>query len=101
LNNGAGSNLSRGIAASFARDASALGAPAAAIAVIETDEAAFPGIVASLRPRLIVLNNLFRDQLDRYGELNSIATKWGAALAALDAGATLVYDADDPTLCAL
>lgn len=101
LNNGAGSNLSRGIAASFARDASAFGAPAAAIAVIETDEAAFPGIAAALRPRLILLNNLFRDQLDRYGELNSIATKWGAALAALDAGATLVYDADDPTLCAL
>jgi lipid II isoglutaminyl synthase (glutamine-hydrolysing) len=101
LNNGAGSNLSRGIAASFARDASLLGGPAAVIAVIETDEAAFPGIVAALRPRLIVLNNLFRDQLDRYGELNSIATKWGAALAALDAGATLVYDADDPTLCAL
>jgi lipid II isoglutaminyl synthase (glutamine-hydrolysing) len=101
LNNGAGSNLSRGIAASFARDASVLGGPAATIAVIETDEAAFPGIVAALRPRLIVLNNLFRDQLDRYGELNSIATKWGAALASLATGATLVYDADDPTLCAL
>ena len=77
LNNGAGSNLSRGIAASFARDASAARRdPTAEIAVIETDEAAFPGIVAALRPRLIVLNNLFRDQLDRYGELNSIATKW-------------------------
>ncbi len=61
----------------------------------------FPAIVAAVRPRLIVLNNLFRDQLDRYGELNSVATMWGAALAALDAGATLVYDADDPTLCTL
>ncbi|MGI8854181.1 MAG: MurT ligase domain-containing protein [Thermomicrobiales bacterium] len=101
LNNGAGSNLSRGIAASFARDSSVFGTPAAAIAVIETDEAAFPGIVAALRPRLIVLNNLFRDQLDRYGELNSVATMWGTALAALDAGVTLVYDADDPTLCTL
>ena len=101
LNNGAGSNLSRGIAASFARDASVLGAPGADIAVIETDEAAFPAIVVALRPRMIVLNNLFRDQLDRYGELNSIATKWESALATMQPGTTLVYDADDPTLCAL
>lgn len=101
LNNGAGSNLSRGIAASFARQSSLLGAPDAAIAVIETDEAAFPAVVAAVRPRLIVLNNLFRDQLDRYGELNSVATKWEAALAMMPPGATLVYDADDPTLCAL
>lgn len=101
LNNGAGSNLSRGIAASFARESSFLGTPAAEIAVIETDEAAFPGIVTALRPRMIVLNNLFRDQLDRYGELNTVATRWEGALAAMEPGATLVYDADDPTLCTL
>ncbi len=47
------------------------------MAVLETDEAAFPAIVAAVHPRMIVLNNLFRDQLDRYGELNSIATRWG------------------------
>ena len=101
LNNGAGSNLSRGIAAAFARESSVFGRPEADIAVIETDEGAFPAVVAAVRPRMIVLNNLFRDQLDRYGELNSVASKWQAALAALPADATLVYDADDPTLCAL
>lgn len=101
LNNGAGSNLSRGIAAAFARQSSLLGAPDADIAVIESDEAAFPAVVAAVRPRLIVLNNLFRDQLDRYGELNSVASKWEIALAAMPAGTTLVYCADDPTLCAL
>jgi UDP-N-acetylmuramyl tripeptide synthase len=101
LNNGAGSNLSRGIAATFARQSSLLGAPEADIAVIESDEAALPAVVAAVRPRLIVLNNLFRDQLDRYGELNSVATKWEAALRAMPPGITLVYDADDPTLCTL
>ena len=101
LNNGAGSNLSRGIAASIARDSGPTGTPRADIAVLETDEAAFPAIVRAVRPRMIVLNNLFRDQLDRYGELNSIAEKWGAALATLSPGTVLVYDADDPTLCDL
>ena len=101
VNNGAGSNLSRGIAASFARASSAAGRVRADVAVLETDEAAFPAIVAAVHPRMIVLNNLFRDQLDRYGELHSIAARWEAALAALDSGVTLVYDADDPTLCAL
>ncbi len=101
LNNGAGSNLSRGIAASFARRSSLLGRPDADVAVIETDEGAFPAVVVAVRPRVIVLNNLFRDQLDRYGELNSVAAKWKAALADLAPGTRLVYDADDPTLCAL
>lgn len=100
-NNGAGSNLSRGVASSFARGSGLGGDPGADVAVLETDEAAFPAIVAAVRPRMIVLNNLFRDQLDRYGELNSIADKWGTALATLPLGATLVYDADDPTLAAL
>ncbi len=101
LNNGAGSNLSRGIAAAFARDSGPTGTPRADIAVLETDEAAFPAIVRAVQPRMIVLNNLFRDQLDRYGELNSVADKWGATLATLAPGTILVYDADDPTLCDL
>ncbi len=101
LNNGAGSNLSRGIAASFARQSSLFGRPDADIAVIETDEGAFPAVVAAVRPRVIVLNNLFRDQLDRYGELNSVAAKWKIALATIAPGTRLVFDADDPTLCAL
>jgi UDP-N-acetylmuramyl tripeptide synthase len=101
LNNGAGSNLSRGIAASFARRSSLLGRPDADIAVIETDEGAFPAVVAAVRPHVIVLNNLFRDQLDRYGELNSVASRWKGALAAIAPDTTLVFDADDPTLCAL
>ena len=77
------------------------GRPGGDIGVIETDEAAFPEIVRLVRPRVILLNNLFRDQLDRYGELNTIATRWSAALARLPASDHLVVNADDPALAAI
>ncbi|MCC6792060.1 MAG: Mur ligase family protein [Thermomicrobiales bacterium] len=98
VHNRSGSNLIRGVAAAFAEQADLRGNPGGNVAVIETDEAAFPEIVRLVQPRVILLNNLFRDQLDRYGELNAIATKWAAAIARLPASTTLVVNADDPTL---
>jgi UDP-N-acetylmuramyl tripeptide synthase len=98
VHNRSGSNLVRGVAAAFAVQAGLLGDPRGDIAVIETDEAAFPEIVRLVQPRVILLNNLFRDQLDRYGELNTIATRWSAAVARLPASTTLVVNADDPSL---
>lgn len=98
VHNRSGSNLVRGVAAAFADQADLRGNPGGEVAVIETDEAAFPEIVRRVRPRVILLNNLFRDQLDRYGELNTIATKWAAAVARLPASTTLIVNADDPTL---
>jgi UDP-N-acetylmuramyl tripeptide synthase len=101
VHNRSGSNLVRGVAAAFADQASLLGDPRADAGVIETDEAAFPEVVRRIGPRLILLNNLFRDQLDRYGELNTIATRWRAALRELPATATVIVNADDPALVAL
>ncbi len=101
VHNRSGSNLVRGVAAAFAAQASVTGDPRGQIGVIETDEAAFPEIVRRVQPRLILLNNLFRDQLDRYGELNTIATAWQAALATLPAEATVVVNVDDPALAAI
>jgi UDP-N-acetylmuramyl tripeptide synthase len=98
VHNRSGSNLVRGVAAAFAEQAGLLGDPGGDVAVIESDEAAFPDIVRQVRPRVILLNNLFRDQLDRYGELNTIATRWGAAIARLPATTTIVVNADDPSL---
>jgi UDP-N-acetylmuramyl tripeptide synthase len=89
------------VAAAFAGQASFTGDPGGDVAVIETDEAAFPEIVRRLRPRVVVLNNLFRDQLDRYGELETVARKWRAALVELPASATVVVNADDPALAAI
>ena len=99
--NRSGSNLVRGVVSALAERASVRGDPRADAAVIETDEAAFPEIVRLLQPRVILLNNLFRDQLDRYGELNTIATKWRTALERLPAATTVVVNGDDPTLAAI
>ena len=99
--NRSGSNLVRGVASALASQADMLGSPRADVGVIESDEAAFPEIVQRLRPSLVVLNNLFRDQLDRYGELDTIASLWRPALASLPATATVVVNVDDPTLAAI
>ena len=47
----------------------------------EVDEAALPDVAAHVRPRALCLGNLFRDQLDRYGELELVAERWRAAAA--------------------
>jgi lipid II isoglutaminyl synthase (glutamine-hydrolysing) len=89
------------VAAAFAGQASPSGDPGGDAAVIETDEAAFPEVVRRLRPRVVLLNNLFRDQLDRYGELNTIAAAWRTALEELPAEAVVVVNGDDPALAAI
>jgi UDP-N-acetylmuramyl tripeptide synthase len=101
IHNRSGSNLVRGVVTAFAGHASLTGRIGAGIAVIESDEAAFPAVVRLTRPRIILLNNLFRDQLDRYGELDTIVRSWRGALETLDASTTIVINADDPSLVAL
>jgi lipid II isoglutaminyl synthase (glutamine-hydrolysing) len=88
--NNSGANLASGIASTL------LSAPAADLALLEVDEAALPEMMRRVRPRVVSLGNLFRDQLDRYGELETIAERWRAAVASLDPTATLVLGADDP-----
>ncbi|HEV3231397.1 MAG TPA: MurT ligase domain-containing protein [Candidatus Dormibacteraeota bacterium] len=72
-----------------------------AVGVFEVDEGTLPLVAARLAPRLVVVTNLFRDQLDRYGELEASATAISAALASLPAGATALLCADDPAVAAL
>ena len=99
--NRSGSNLVRGVASALASQSDLTGSPRADIGVIESDEAAFPEIVRRVQPSVVLLNNLFRDQLDRYGELDTIASQWAPALRGLPAKATVVVNADDPTLAAI
>jgi UDP-N-acetylmuramyl tripeptide synthase len=98
IHNRSGSNLVRGVISTFADRTDPLGRTRGDIAVIETDEAAFPEVVRETQPRAILLNNLFRDQLDRYGEIDTVARKWRGALETLDATTTVVVNADDPSL---
>ena len=101
VHNRSGSNLVRGVVSAFVGRASLSGAPGGDIGVIEVDEAALPELVRRTRPRVLLLNNLFRDQLDRYGELHAIAKRWHAVLRELDGGTTVVVNGDDPTLVAI
>jgi UDP-N-acetylmuramyl tripeptide synthase len=71
------------------------------IAIFEVDEAAFPAVVREVQPRAIVINNLFRDQLDRYGEVETVARRWRETLAEVPPDTTLVLNADDPSIAAL
>ena len=101
LHNRSGANLLSGMTTTFISGASLLGTVRARIAVIESDEFALPGALTRLQPRLLILNNLFRDQLDRYGELDTVARHWRAAVARLPETTTIVLNADDPALPAL
>jgi UDP-N-acetylmuramyl tripeptide synthase len=99
VHNRSGSNLVRGVFTAFAAQSSYGGHVQGDIAVVETDEAAFPEILRLVKPRTILLINLFRDQLDRYGELDTVARKWKEALAVVDPATVIVYNGDDPGLC--
>jgi lipid II isoglutaminyl synthase (glutamine-hydrolysing) len=88
--NSSGANLVSGVASTL------LDARGAELGLFEVDEAALPEIAARTRPRTVCLSNLFRDQLDRYGELEHVAERWRAAVRALDPAATLSVNGDDP-----
>ena len=101
VHNRSGSNLVRGVVASFVDKSNPIGKIQGNVGVIEADEAAMPELVKRIQPRVILLNNLFRDQLDRYGELDTITKKWKVVLQQLPESTLVVVNADDPTLAAL
>lgn len=94
-----GSNLMRGVAGALvirAQPNGSLRRSGQAISVFEVDEAVVPQFVESVPPRVAVFNNLFRDQLDRYGEVDSVSARWQQAVRVLPGSTTLVLNADDP-----
>jgi UDP-N-acetylmuramyl tripeptide synthase len=87
--NQTGANMASGIAA-------ALGAqPDPTIAVIEVDERWLPIVVDPLHAELLVLGNLTRDQLDRFGEVRGVAERWRKVCETHD-GLRVVANASDP-----
>jgi UDP-N-acetylmuramyl tripeptide synthase len=88
--NSSGANLVSGVASTL------LEAPGAELGLFEVDEAALSEVAARIRPRAVCLGNLFRDQLDRYGELEHVAARWRAAVHELASDAALVVNGDDP-----
>jgi UDP-N-acetylmuramyl tripeptide synthase len=96
VSNRAGANLIFGATAAALNKAGPDGRLRADWGVFEIDEASLPKAVAEIQPKATIVLNLFRDQLDRYGELESIAKKIESALSALPEGSTAILNADDP-----
>jgi UDP-N-acetylmuramyl tripeptide synthase len=99
VHNRAGANMAGGVASTLLDAARPAGRIDGALGLFEVDELWLGRVAAELHPRAIVLGNLFRDQLDRYGELDAIADSWRELLAGSDACAVL--NADDPLLADL
>ena len=93
IGNATGANLRQGVATSLVTDTGA-----ARTAVFEVDEAALPGVVRDVEPRVLVLTNVFRDQLDRYGETERVVALLRDACRLLPRGAKVVANVDDPIL---
>jgi len=93
--NRAGANLLSGVASAL------VSSRAADLGLFEVDEGALPEAIARTRPRAVSLANLFRDQLDRYGELELVAERWRTAVRGLPDETTLVVNADDPLVADL
>jgi lipid II isoglutaminyl synthase (glutamine-hydrolysing) len=97
--NESGSNLAQGVITALVENCDLRGRPVAAMAVLEVDEAALVRIATQLSPRMLVVLNLFRDQLDRHAELDQVAAQIGAAIAAT--GCDVLLNADDARVAAL
>ena len=83
-----GANMEAGIASALSRE------PDAPLAVLETDEKYIPAMIKATGPKVVVLLNLSRDQMDRAAEIWMLARRWREALAASDC--LVVANADDP-----
>jgi UDP-N-acetylmuramyl tripeptide synthase len=103
VHNQAGANMAGGIASTLLSAARPRGRIAGELGLFEVDELWLEPIAAQLHGlRAVLLSNLFRDQLDRYGELETIADSWVSALRDGPARtATLVLNADDPLVADL
>jgi lipid II isoglutaminyl synthase (glutamine-hydrolysing) len=101
VHNRAGANMAGGVASTLAAAARPRGAIAGELGLFEVDEFWLDRVGPQLRPRVVLLGNLFRDQLDRYGELDTIADRWATMVAALPSTAQLALNADDPLIADL
>ncbi len=94
VHNRAGSNMTWGIATALLDQSGREG-------LFEVDEAWLRKVTEQLDPSLIVLGNLFRDQLDRYGEVEALADEWAAMVAERGRATRFVLNADDPMIADL
>jgi UDP-N-acetylmuramyl tripeptide synthase len=97
VHNRAGSNMGWGVATALLDARRGRGQ----LGLFEVDEAWLPRVARSLQPQTYLLANLFRDQLDRYGELESLAEGWAELVDERAGAARFVLNADDPLVADL
>mgnify|MGYP003326909424 FL=1 len=96
--NSTGANLENGLATALIDNANLWGKLNIDYAILEVDENIVPKVLKPLQPRIILCLNLFRDQLDRYGEVDSISKRWTKVISTLPETTVVIPNADDPTL---
>jgi lipid II isoglutaminyl synthase (glutamine-hydrolysing) len=101
VNNSTGANLVTGVTAALVSGSSLLGKLSAEMGLFEVDEASVPKVAAEAELSILAVLNLFRDQLDRYGELAYTAKVIASAFPDLPGGGTVVLNADDPLVASL
>ena len=101
ISNSSGANLVNGVVSSLLQSASLNGDINFDFAILEVDENALPAILENIKPRVLACLNLFRDQLDRYGETDVIIEKWQKAIRKLSVKTALVLNSDDPQIALL
>lgn len=94
IHNESGANLLNGVVSAFLAPSAFVG-KRPSYGIFEVDENALPQVLAHITPKAIVLLNLFRDQLDRYGEVDAIAERWKNAISDASQKGVVVADADD------
>jgi len=101
IQNKSGANLLNGIASVLIQNSNIMGGIKQDFAIFEVDENTLPLVLNEIQPEYLVLLNLFRDQLDRYGEVNTIVDLWKKSIKKLTEKTTLILNADDPQIAYL
>jgi UDP-N-acetylmuramyl tripeptide synthase len=101
VHNRAGANMAGGVASALLEAARRGDSIEGDLGLFEVDEFWLDRVGPQLHPRAVLLGNLFRDQLDRYGELETIAARWATMVRELPADAQLALNADDPLIADL
>jgi lipid II isoglutaminyl synthase (glutamine-hydrolysing) len=96
--NATGANLENGLMTALLENTNLVGTLDVDYAILEVDENIVPKILQPLQPRIILCLNLFRDQLDRYGEVDTISKRWTKVISTLPSETVVIPNADDPTL---
>lgn len=100
ISNSLGANLIAGIATTLIEGVR-LGRSEGQAIVLEVDEATIGNVIGHLRPKAVVVTNFFRDQMDRYGELDTVVEMVGSALKKAPDSTTVILNADDPLVTSI